>query len=187
MNLWGLTDDRVLVVEVGVAVGLAARRRRPTRVHLDLDVRPGGGEVPERQRAVAMEQDRDRAGVGQDPGHVRRRGERPDPEPARPSVSRRARFELGQIDPAVGVLADRDHVGDRLAPGQLVAVVLVGPDQDDRSLVGRDVGAQAVALVEAGRDAQLEDADEQVDRAGHPGAGEDHGVVVGVATDRATG
>ena len=31
-----------------------------------------------------------------------------------------------------------DHVGERLAPGQLVAVVLVGADEHDRTLVGRD-------------------------------------------------
>ena len=32
--------------------------------------------------------------------------------------------ELLEVDVAVGVLADRDDVGDRLAPRQLVAVVL---------------------------------------------------------------
>ena len=73
-------------------------------------------------------------------------------------------LETGQVDPPVRVLADRDDVGDGLTPGQLVAVVLVGADEDDRSLVGRDVRAQRVAVVEVGRDPELEDVDELVDR-----------------------
>ena len=43
-------------------------------------------------------------------------------------------LEVVEVDAAVGVLADRDDVGDRLAPRQLVRVVLVGPDEDDRPL-----------------------------------------------------
>ena len=45
---------------------------------------------------------------------------------------------MGEVDVAVGVLADRDDVGDRLAPGQLVGVVLVRPDEHDRPL-GRGI------------------------------------------------
>ena len=73
-------------------------------------------------------------------------------------------LEARQVDPAVGVLADRDDVGDRLAPRQLVAVVLVRPDEDERPLVERDVRAQGVAVVEVVRDPQVEDVDELVDR-----------------------
>jgi hypothetical protein len=54
----------------------------------------------------------------------------------------------------VGVLADGDDVGDRLAPGQLVGVVLEGADEDDRPLSRRDLLAQVVAVVEVARDAQ---------------------------------
>ena len=36
----------------------------------DRQVRPGGGVVPERQRPVGVQQGGDRAGVGQDAGHV---------------------------------------------------------------------------------------------------------------------
>ena len=43
--------------------------------------------------------------------------------------------QLGLVDVAVGVLGDRHHVGDRLAPGQLVGVVLEGADEDDRPLL----------------------------------------------------
>ena len=45
-----------------------------------VDVRAGGREVPERQRAVAVEQVGDSAGVGDDPGDVGGRRERPDLE-----------------------------------------------------------------------------------------------------------
>ena len=37
-----------------------------------------------------------------------------------------------EVDVAVGVLRDRDDVGDRLAPRHLVGVVLVGTDEHDR-------------------------------------------------------
>jgi hypothetical protein len=47
----------------------------------------------------------------------------------------RAWREVGQVDVAVGVLADGHDVGDRLAPGDLVGVVLVGADEDDRPLL----------------------------------------------------
>ena len=150
--------DRVLVVELGVRPG-------PMRLHLDLDVRPGGGEVPERERAVAVEQHGDRAGVGQDAGHVRRRRERPDPQARSRGVSTSARSRPRQVDAPVRVLADRDHVGDGLAPRQLVAVVLVRPDEDQRSLVERDVRAQARSGRRGRRGcAEFEDVDELVDR-----------------------
>ena len=79
------------------------------------------------------------------------------------------------------VLGDDHDVGDRLAPGQFVGVVLERADEHDRPLVCRDVRAQVVAVVELGRQAQPEDADELVDRPGGAGAGEDDGVVVGAA------
>ena len=76
------------------------------------------------------------------------------------------RLELREVDVAVGVLGDRHDVGDRLAPGQLVGVVLERPDEHHRPLVGRDRAAEVVAVVEVGREAQVEDADQLVDRAG---------------------
>ncbi len=84
-----------------------------------------------------------------------------------------------EIDVAVGVLVDRDHVGDRLAPRQLVRVVLVGADEDDGPLVGRDLVAEMEAVVEVRRDPQAEDADQLGDRAGRAAAAEEHGVLVG--------
>ena len=91
--------------------------------------------------------------------------------------------QLVEVDVAVAVLADRDQVRDRLAPRELVAVVLERPDEHDRALVGRDPRAQVPAVVEVGRDAQVEHVDEAVDRGRRPGAAEDHRVALGVAAD----
>jgi len=56
-------EDRVLG---GEAVAVAF----PIRVHVDADVGRGGGEVPEGQCAVPVEQLGDAAGVGDDAGDV---------------------------------------------------------------------------------------------------------------------
>ena len=63
---------------------------------------------------------------------------------------------------AVVVLVDRHHVGDRLAPRQLVGVVLEGADEDDRSLGRRDGLEQVVPIVEVGRQPQVEHVDERL-------------------------
>ena len=86
--------------------------------------------------------------------------------------------EVREVDVAVVVLADGHDVGDRLAPGQLVGVVLEGTDEDDRALPGWDVGAQAVAALEVGRDAQVEDAHELVHGGRRARAAEDDGVLL---------
>ena len=54
------------------------RERVAVGVHLDRHVRRRGREVEEGQRPVLVEEARDPARVGHDPGHVRRRRERPD-------------------------------------------------------------------------------------------------------------
>ena len=89
-------------------------------------------------------------------------------------------FQLVEVDVTVVVLVDLDHVGNRLTPRQLIRVVLVGPDEHHRSLIRRDLIGEAVPIVELRRDSDSEDADETVDGAGGPGAGEDHGVLIGV-------
>ena len=61
-------------------------------------------------------------------------------------------LEVGEIDVAVGVLVDHDDVGDRLAPRQLVGVVLERPDEHDRALGLGDPARQRVARVEIRRD-----------------------------------
>ena len=88
-------------------------------------------------------------------------------------------LKVGRVDPAVLVLPDDHDVGDRLAPGQLVAVVLVRPDEDDRPLEGRNPLAEAVAVGEVGGQAQLKHVHEAIDRAGGARADEYDGVLVG--------
>ena len=88
-----------------------------------------------------------------------------------------------EIDAAVGVLGDGHEVGDGFAPRQLVGMMFIGADEDDRPLVRRDVVGQAVALVEIGRDAQVEDADELVHRGGGAGPAEDDGMLIAGGAD----
>ena len=45
-------------------------------------------------------------------------------------------LEMFEIDVSVGVLVDDHHVGDRLAPRQLVGVVLVRSDEHHRAILG---------------------------------------------------
>ena len=68
-------------------------------------------------------------------------------------MSGQLRLQLPLVDVAVVVLMDHDHVGDRLAPGELVRVVLVRTDEDDRSVRRGNHSGQVVAVVEVGRDA----------------------------------
>ena len=94
------------------------------------------------------------------------------------------RLEPGQVDPAVVVLGDDHDVGQRLAPGQLVAVVLVRPDEHDRTLAGGHLGGQVVAVVEVGRDADLEAVEELVDGPRRSGSREQDDVVLRRRADR---
>ena len=55
-------------------------RVEPASRHVDVDVRRGGGEVPERERAVIVQQLGDSHGVGDDAGDVARGAERADLE-----------------------------------------------------------------------------------------------------------
>jgi len=61
---------------------------------------------------------------------------------------------------------------DRLAPGQLVAVVLVRPHEDHRAFLDRDAVTQAVSVVELGREAQSQHVHQLVDGAGRARARE---------------
>ena len=156
----GSTDHLVGADERRVLVG--QRIGRIDRGHGDSDVRGGRGCVPERKRPVAVQQRGHRRGVGRDAGHVGGCGERPDLE--RPiGVGSQRLLQCGEIDVAVRILGDNDHVGDRLTPGELVAVVLERPDEDDRSLARRDVAAQPVTVIEVLGDSHPEHPRHQVD------------------------
>ena len=127
---------------------------------------------------MPVQQRGDRRGVGDDAGHVRRRGERADPQWT-VVVPVQLDLQSVQVDVAVRVLRDHHDVRDGLAPGQLVGVVLVRADEHDRPLVRRDRAGQVPAVVELRRHPQPEDADHLVDRAGAAGAAEhDDGLLV---------
>ncbi len=168
------TDELVWRQEDGVLVGV--RMLGAVRVHRDVDVRRGGGEVPERQRAVAVQGVGDPAGVRHDAGDVGCGGEGADLQRA-VGVRRELGFQGVDVDQAVGVLRDDDDVGDRLPPGQLVGVVLERPDEHHRPAITGDVRAQGEAVVEVGRDSEIEYADEPVDRPGRARAAEQHDVL----------
>jgi hypothetical protein len=111
-----------------------------------------------------MERDRDRVHVRDDPGDVRRSREAADLQRST-RVARQLGFEMGEVDPTLGVLPDRDDVDARLPPRQLVRMVLVGTDEDDGPL-GAGPG-------------EVEQQDELADGAGRTRSAEDDDVVGG--------
>ena len=120
-------EHRVLVGEV--AVGPVV----PARFIVDVGVGPGGGVVPERQRAVAVQQHGHRAHVRDDAADVRRRREAADLERpvARGAEQRRPPACATSMRPSSSSSMTTD-LGQAVAPGQLVRVVLVGADEHHR-------------------------------------------------------
>ena len=112
MNLCGGQENRVLAVDGAV-------RSRSARRHADFDIGGGRRVVPERQRAVAVQQGGDGPGVGGDAGDVGGGREAADLE--RPvGMVLEGRSQAADIDMAVGVGVDDDDVGDGFAPRQFV-------------------------------------------------------------------
>jgi len=115
-------------------------------VHLDLDVWRGGREVPEREGAVPMQQIRDRKGLGENAGYVRSGRERGDLH--RPGcVPDELVLESPDVDVAIDVLRDHHDFRDRLAPRQLVGVMLVRAEEHDRARLARNPAREVVAIV----------------------------------------
>ncbi len=142
------------------------------RIHVDLHIRCGGREVPERQGAELMQQRGHGTCVRHDAGDVAGGRERADFErPIRVPLQCGAQRLL--VDVAIGILRDGHHIGDRFAPRQFVAVVLERADEHHWAFVGRNLFEQVVARGEIGGQAQIQDPDESVDRAGGAGSGED--------------
>ena len=108
-----------------------------------------------------MQRDRHLIDVGQDARHVRRGGEAADLQrPVR--MAPQLVLEMTDVDASVAGRADRHEIRDRLSPGQLVGVVLVGADEHDRPCGG----------------IELEQAHELVDRAGRARAAEEDDIVI---------
>ena len=127
---------------------------------------------------MAVEQDADRARVGQDARDVGRGGEASRSCSGRSAWRSSSASRCAEVDLAVRILVDGHHVRDRLAPRQLVGVVLVGPDEHDRPLGERDVPAQVVAVVQVGRETQVEHRDQLVHGGRGARAAEDDRVLV---------
>ena len=143
-----------------------------TVVHLDVDVGRRGRDIPKRQCTVQMQQRGDPVSVADDPGDVAGGGERPDLQRSLGVVNELLR-ELGRVDVPICILADDDHIGDRLTPREFVGVVFEGADEHHGTFIGRDHFAEAVTVLQTGGDAQPEDPDQLVDRCGAARSGKD--------------
>lgn len=132
---------------------------------------------------MAVQQRRHGADVGEDARDVRRGREAPETQR---TIRRgqQGRLERGEVHVPVGVLGDGDHVGQALAPRQLVRVVLEGTDEHDGAFVGRHARRPPVTHVELARDAEPEDLDHPIDRRGRPRTTEEDRVFLGRGADR---
>lgn len=183
----GAADELVRAEHHGILV--RQRVLGAPRVHVDVDVRGGGGEIPHGERSVAVEQVGNGTRVRQDAGDVGGGRERADLHRSI-GEAHQFGFQLGKVDVTVGVFLDGDHIGDRLAPGQLVGVVLERADEHDRAFARRDVLQQVVAVVEVGGQPDVHDADQPIDGSGGARTAEDDARVVvaahGVVDDAAS-
>ncbi len=135
--------------------------------HVDREVRTGRGVVPARKRAVAAQHGRGALDVGDDARDIGRGREAADLQ--RPvGIAAKLAVEMVDIQTALCVLANRDDVSDRLAPRELVRVMVIGGDEHHRPLTRR----------------KLEDADQRGDHRRRARAAEQHHVVL-AAVDRA--
>ena len=131
---------------------------------------------------MGVQQRRNPVGVGHDAGDVAGSRERPDLQRS-PLVADEFGFQVHGVDVTVSILGNHHDVGDGLAPREFVGMVLERSDEDHRPLIGRDDITEVVTVVQVRGDAESEDADQLVDRAGATGSGEDHHGV-GVAAER---
>ena len=120
-----------------------------------------------------MQQRRNPTGVGHDAGDIAGSRERPDLQRS-PLVADEFGFQVHGVDVAVSVLGNHDDVRDGLAPREFVGMVLERSDEDHRPLLGRDDITEVVTVVQVRGDAESEDANQLVDRAGATGSCENH-------------
>ncbi len=131
---------------------------------------------------MLMQQRRHRNRVGDDPGDVRRGRERAD-QGAAVGMADQLAFEVVEADVSIGVLIDDHHIGDRLAPWQLVRVMFERADEHHGPIVGRDRFDQVVPVVERRRNPQAEHPEQLGDRVRRSTAAEHHGVFVAGGPD----
>ncbi len=178
-----------------------AVRRVALRIHVDPDVGRARREVEAGVGVIRVQQPRDLVHRRAHAGHVRGGGERADPE-ASPVLGRAQQLlQVREVHAAVGGEVHLDDGRESLPPGDLVRVVLVGADENDRlprllvaaevfeALVPEEL-AQPLAdrLAGRGRQEHAEDLLQLVDRArGTRAAGDDAAVRARVhrALDRA--
>ena len=87
-------------------------------------------------------------------------------------------FQRLDIHLPVFVLGNFDHVGDGLAPGKFVGMMLVRSDEHHRPFGLGNLPGEAMGPVETRRDADFKDVDQLVDRRRRARAAEDHQIVV---------
>ena len=80
-------------------------------LHVDVDIGSRGGEVPEAERTVFVQQPADIEGIGDDPGDIRSRRKAADAEGSI-GVGLELLRQYLQIDVAIGVFGNGDDVGD---------------------------------------------------------------------------
>ena len=150
----------------------SALSRVAGRVHVDVDVRRGGGEVDERDAAGAVHQACHLVHRREDAGDVGAGAEGADLH--RPlAVFVQLFLERREAHHAPRVGRHHHDVGDGLVPRRVVGVVLEVRDEDHRPFVRRDVDVASQSL--GGLEA--EDALQLVDGPGHAGAAGEHQVV----------
>jgi len=85
------------------------------------------------------------------------------------------------VNAPITVLGNQDHVGDALAPGQFIGMMLVGPDKNHRTFVGRNPLGQAIPGIKILREPQIQNIDELVDGSGRPRAAKNDHVLLRAA------
>mmetsp|Transcript_23607 Transcript_23607/g.58530 ORF Transcript_23607/g.58530 Transcript_23607/m.58530 type:complete len:355 (+) Transcript_23607:198-1262(+) len=157
----GRDEDGVLVYEwVQRAV-----RQKAHGVHVHVQVRRGGGVIPEGERTSAVQLLGDAVHVGHHARHVGCRREGANDERVR-GIRAQGLAQRTAVHTAVRALGEVHHLSRRLAPGQNIGVVLVRSQEDHGPRRGRQSGGQ--------RDVHAEDERQLVDGTGGASPREHH-------------
>ena len=80
--------------------------------------------------------------IGDDAGDVGGCRERANAHPAQPLRGFQQGFQRGEVYPAIAAELDPDYFGHAFTPAQLVGMVLIRADEDDRACRGQ-MGVQS--------------------------------------------